>query len=209
MMDDEDDSLPSPWAGLSHTDLIDTRSGLLCGQPLYERAGVSEVALSADTVIEALAAVPGGSTFGRHEALRGLLLEHDDSPEALVTETIADAARKLATLSWAIDEVISEWELSRWALTERVSKRERELAELRERLAGLPETEKEAPALRTASALAQEELAGLIAFLDGFRLSERQEAVRPDTDDAPAFARPENVLRLLQAQARQERKKAA
>ncbi len=208
-MDDEDDSLPSPWAGLSQAELLDEKTGLLCGQPLYERAGVAEVALSADEVIEALAAVPGGSTFGRHEALRGLLEERSDSPEALVTETIADAARKLATLSWAIEEVISEWELSRWALTERMMKRERELSELRERLSALPETEKEAPALRVASSLAQEELAGLIAFLDAFRLGERQEVTQGVTDNGPAFARPENVLRLLQAQARQERKKAA
>jgi hypothetical protein len=208
-MDDEDDSLPSPWAGLSHTDLIDAESGLLSGLPLYERAGVAEVALSADEVIEALAAVPGSSTFGRHEALRELLAEHSDSPEAVVTETIADAARKLATLSWAIEEVISEWELSRWALTERILKRERELAALREQLSALPETEKDAPALRTAGALAQEELAGLIAFLDSFRLAERQQAPQAEIDDAPAFARPENVLRLLKAQARQERKKAA
>lgn len=196
------------WSGLTPGMLLD-ESGMLSGACLFARSKLPGAELPAERVIEQLTRVPGTSQFGRHEALRELLASSLD-PDATLEATIADAARKLATLSSVVDEVIDTWEQDRWATLEQILNRERELLALRARLRALPSPDTDAPKLRRAARIAQEELAGLIAILDHFRLTRRQEQAmeaQHEASNGPAFAQTDSVLRLLQAQ--QERKKAA
>jgi hypothetical protein len=207
MMDDEQETPASPWSGLSLTVLIGP-TGFLRAESIYERVEIPEASVPAESIIERLAAVPGRTSYGRQEALRDLFGD-DENADAALGEAIADAARKLATLGGAVEEIVSEWEMDRWATLERILKRERELMVLREKLASLPGADTDGPTLRRAVGIAQEELAGLIGLLDNFRLSRRQElahAAQPESD-TPAFTQTESVLHMLQAQ--QERKKAA
>jgi hypothetical protein len=61
----------------------------------------------------------------------------------------------------------------------------------------LPDAETVAPKLQRAGRIAQEELAGLIAFLDGYRLGLRHERRQSEEEHAPAFAQQATVLKLL------------
>lgn len=196
------------WAGLTPGMLIN-EYGMLSAASLFSRSKLPPAELPAERVIEQLTRVPGSSQYGRHEALRELLAESHD-PDATLDATIADAARKLATLNIAVDEVIDTWEQDRWVTLERILTHERELLALRAHLRTLPSSDTDAPKLRHAAQVAQEELAGLIGILDHFRLARRQEQAllaRQESSDGPAFAQTDSVLRLLQSQ--QERKKAA
>ena len=194
------------WSDLS-VDLLLTESGILRGGPLFERAGIPEVLHPAEEIIERLAAVPGGSPRGRIQVLDGLLGESDEK-EKQVAEIIADAARKLGALDWVVEEVLSEWQMSRWALQERLSGLERERQLCEERLQRLPDSESEAPRLHRAGLVAQEELAGLIAFLDQYRLSLRQNDSPCEDIELPAFAQTATVLRLLEKKQPEARKAA-
>ncbi|MGC4047000.1 MAG: hypothetical protein QM758_24660 [Armatimonas sp.] len=198
----------SPWSGLTLSSLLDD-SGQLNAVELFARSALPDAPLPAERVIDRLARVPGGSQFSRQEALRELL-EGSDSPDAVLGATIADAARKLATLNNSIEEVIDSWESERWETLQCILQHERELLALRAHLRALPSPDTDAAKLRKAAGIAQEELAGLIGILDSFRLTARHEQAmlaQQEGSDGPAFAQADSVLRLLQAQ--QERKKAA
>ena len=194
----EDDSDAIEFSDLTAGDLL-TENGNLRGGSLFERAGIPEAERPAEELIERLAAVPGGSARGRAEAIDAFL-EGGSDPESSLAEIIADAARKLGALDWALDEVLSEWQMTRWALDERLRGLERERQECEARLSRLPDAEEIAPKLQRAGQVAQEELAGLIAFLDGYRLGLRRERRESEESGGPAFARPGNVIRLLEKQ---------
>ena len=206
-MDSDEQPAESDWSGLTVEELL-TAEGLLRGAPLFERAGIPDVALPAEDVIERLAEAPSRTDFGRVEVLDAIFAEAEDRESAL-SEIIADAARKLGTLDWVLEDVFSDWQMSRWALAERLSTLERETLECRSRLEKLPDVETAAPKLQRAGRIAQEEFAGLIALLDRYRLELRRERLQSPHEDTPAFASSATVLRILETKAEQENDRKA